>query len=149
MKAQKLTSETILDLGIGTIGTGGKQAFPDFGIGDTIAVHQFVTEGDKERVQIFEGDVIAIRHKGASGTFTVRKVAAHNVAVERVFPYYSPIIKSINIVRVGKSRRAKAYYVRARLGKSARFSELVLTKEQKVLAKEHEHAKKQPDTAPE
>lgn len=146
MKAQKLTSETILDLGIGT---GGKQSYPDFGIGDTIAIHQFVTEGDKERIQIFEGDVIAIRHKGASGTFTVRKMAVHNVAVERIFPYYSPIIKSINIVRVGKSRRAKAYYVRDRLGKSARFSELVFTKEQKAHAKEHDAAKKQTDTVTE
>lgn len=143
MKAQKLTSETILDLGI------GKQAFPDFGIGDTIAVHQFVTEGDKERIQTFEGDVIAIRHKGASGTFTVRKIAAHNVAVERIFPYYSPIIKSINIVRVGKTRRAKAYYVRDRLGKSARFAELVLTKEQKATAKAHEAAKKSAETVTE
>ena len=125
MKAQKLTSETILNLGI------GQQSFPNFGVGDTIAVHQFVTEGDKERVQIFEGDVISIRHKGASGTFIVRKIAAHNVAVERIFPYYSPIIKSIKVVRVGKTRRAKAYYVRERLGKSARFAELVLTKEQK------------------
>ena len=125
MKAQKLTSETILNLGV------EKRSFPDFGIGDTIAVHQFVTEGDKERVQIFEGDVIAIRNKGASGTFTVRKIAAHNIAVERIFPYYSPIIKSIAISRVGKTRRAKAYYVRDRLGKSARFAENVLTKKQK------------------
>jgi len=125
MKAQKLTSETILDLGI------AQRTFPSFNVGDTVAVHLYVTEGDKERVQIFEGDVIAIRHKGASGTFTVRKIGSHNVAVERILPYHSPIIKSIEVTRCGKSRRAKAYYVRNRVGKAVRFEELVLTKEQK------------------
>lgn len=125
MKSQKLTSETILDLGM------TQRNFPSFNVGDTIAVHQYVTEGDKERVQTFEGDVIAIRHKGASSTFTVRKIAANNVAVERILPYYSPIIKSIDVTRYGKSRRAKAYYVRNRVGKAVRFEELVLTKEQK------------------
>ena len=125
MKAQKLTSETILDLGM------ADRKFPSFKVGDTIAVHQYVSEGDKERVQVFEGDVIAIRHKSASGTITVRKVSAHNVAVERILPYHSPTIKAIEVVRLGKSRRAKAYYVRDRVGKAVRFKELVLTKEQK------------------
>ena len=128
MKAQKLTVETILSLGV------TDRQFPAFTIGDTIAVHQYVTEGEKERIQTFEGNVIAIRHKGISSTFTVRKIAINNVAVERILPYYSPTIKSIDIVRHGKSRRAKAYYMRNRTGKAARFKELVLTKKQKQSA---------------
>ncbi len=130
MKSQKLTSETILDLGM------VDRKFPEFNVGDTIAVHQYVTEGEKERVQMFEGDVIAIRHKGASSMFTVRKISSNNVAVERMLPYHSPTIKSISVVRYGKTRRAKAYYVRDRVGKAVRFQELVLTKEQKQQKRE-------------
>lgn len=128
MRSEKLTSETILNLGV------VEREFPSFNVGDTIEVHQFVKEGEKERVQIFKGDVIAIRKKGASGTFTVRKIGEHNVAVERIYPYYSPIIKSINIVRHGKARRAKAYYIRERVGKSARFKEKMLTQKQRAEA---------------
>jgi len=128
MRAEKLTTETILDLGI------TERNFPDFRVGDTIEVHQFVKEGSKERVQIFKGDVIAMRNKGASGTFTVRKIGANNVSVERIFPYYSPIIKDIKVTRHGKVRRAKVYYVRDRVGKSARFKEKLLTKKQKAEA---------------
>ena len=126
MKAQKLTNETILNIGV------TDRTFPAFNVGDTIAVSLFVTEGEKERVQLFEGDVIAIRHKGISSTFTVRKIAANNIAVERILPYHSPTIKSIVITRRGISRRAKAYYMRNRTGKAVRFKELVLTKEQKL-----------------
>ncbi|HBR71000.1 TPA: 50S ribosomal protein L19 [Candidatus Dependentiae bacterium] len=127
MRAEKLTSETILNLGV------TERDFPQFWIGDTIEVHQLVpeAEGNKERVQIFKGDVIAMRKKGASSTFTVRKIGANNVAVERIFPFYSPIIKSINVVRQGKTRRAKAYYMRDRVGKVARFKEKMLTKKQR------------------
>jgi large subunit ribosomal protein L19 len=128
MKAQKLTSETILSLGV------IDRKFPVFRIGDTIAVHQFVTEGEKERIQTFEGDVLAIHHKGVCSTFTVRKIGSNNVAVERILPFYSPTIKSIDIVRRGKTRRAKAYYMRERTGKATRFKELVLTKQQKQSA---------------
>jgi len=125
MIAQKLTSETILNLGV------TERDFPQFNIGDTIEVHQYVTEGNKERVQILKCDVIAKHNKGASSTFTVRKIGAHSVAVERIFPYYSPIIKEIKVVRHGKARRAKAYYVRDRLGKSARFKEKLMTRKQR------------------
>jgi len=128
MRANKLTSETILDLAV------AERKFPEFGVGDTIEVYQFVREGDKERVQIFKGDVIASRNKGASSTFTVRKIGAHSVPVERIFPYYSPIIKNIKVVRHGKVRRAQAYYVRDRVGKAARFKEKLLTKKQKEQA---------------
>ncbi len=125
MRANKLTSETILNLAV------ADRKFPEFHVGDTVAVHLIVKEGDKERVQIFEGDVIASRKKGASGTFIVRKISANNVSVERILPYYSPIIKEINVIRRGKTRRAQAYYVRERTGKAARFKEKLLTKKQK------------------
>jgi large subunit ribosomal protein L19 len=125
MKAQTLTAETILDLGV------AQRTFPQFNIGDTVEVYIYVKEGGKERVQIFKGDVIARHRKGVSSTFTVRKIGAHEVAVERILPYYSPIIKDVKVVRRGKARRAKAYYVRDRLGKSARFKEKLLTKKQR------------------
>ncbi len=129
MKASKLTRETIRDLGIKTI------SYPEFGVGDTIAVSQRIKEGAKERLQLFEGDVIAIHNKGASSTFTVRKISANAVPVEKIFPYYSPNIASIKFIRRGKVRRAKLYYMRGRIGKAARVKELVLTKEQKEARK--------------
>lgn len=125
MKAKKYTKETIKDLGVST------KKFPEFGIGDTIAISQRIKEGDKERLQLFQGDVIAIHNNGASSTFTVRKIGANSVAVERIFPYYSPIIETVKFVRKAKVRRAKLYYVRERLGKSARLKEKVLTRLQK------------------
>jgi large subunit ribosomal protein L19 len=89
--------------------------------GDTIKVHQKIKEGNKERVQIFEGLVIAKKHgKGISGTITVRKVVA-GVGVERIFPIHSPSIEKIEIERHGKVRRAKLYYLRTAKGKKARL----------------------------
>ena len=126
MKATNLTRETIAGLGV------SERAFPTFRAGDTIAVSQIVKEGNKERIQVFEGDVIAMRGTGASKTFTVRRLSANNIHVERIYPYYSPIIDSIKVVRRGDVRRAKLYYVRDRIGKHARIKELVLTKEQKA-----------------
>lgn len=123
MKAQKLTRETIANLGT------YDRSFPQFNIGDTIAVSQRIKEGDKERIQVFEGDVIAMHKEGASSTFTVRKIGANSIAVERVFPYYSPKIDSIKFVRHGKVRRAKLYYIRERIGKAARVKEKVVTKQ--------------------
>ena len=125
MKARKLTKETILELG------SYKRDFPKFSIGDTIAVSQRIKEGDKERLQVFQGDVIAMNNNGASTTFTVRKIAANTIAVERILPYYSPLIDSIVAVKRGKVRRAKLYYLRKRVGKAAKIQELILTKEQK------------------
>lgn len=127
MKAQKYTKETIRQ--IGTQDSG----FPAFGVGDTISISQRIKEGDKERLQVFEGDVIAIRNHGISSTFTVRKISANAVSVERIFPYYSPSIAGIKFVRKGKVRRAKLYYMRGRIGKAARVQELVLTREEKEL----------------
>lgn len=126
MRAKKYTRETILEMGI------EKRPFDKFSIGDAIIVAQKIKEGDKERTQMFEGDVIAINNKGIASTFTVRRIGANAVAVERVFPYYSPLIEGIKFVRKGKVRRAKLYYMRERIGKAARVKEKVLTKEQKA-----------------
>ncbi len=129
MKATTFTRETIRDLGI------SERNFPDFKVGDTIAVHQKIKEGDKERVQIFEGDVIARTNNGIASTFVVRKIGANAVAVEKIFPYYSPLIQSITFVRQGQTRRAKLYYLRDRVGKAARVREKVVTKSQQESAK--------------
>lgn len=126
MKATNLTRETISDLGV------SERNFPVFRAGDTIAVSQIVKEGNKERIQIFEGDVISMRGTGASTMFTVRRLSANNVHTERIYPYYSPIIDKIKVVKRGKVRRAKLYYVRDRIGKAARIKERILTKEQKA-----------------
>lgn len=126
MKAQTLTKETILDLGTEDRG------FPQFRVGDTIEVSQIVKEGSKERIQKFIGDVIADHTNGVSSTFTVRKIGANSIGVERIFPYYSPIIADIKLIRYGKVRRAKLYYVRDLVGKAARIKEKIMTKEQKL-----------------
>lgn len=117
MKAKTLTFETVRDIGV------QERNFPKFNVGDTIAVYQRLKEGDKERLQAFEGDVIAIRAKGNATTFTVRKISANSVPVERIFPYYSPMIDSIEFVRTGKVRRAKLFYMRDRVGRAARVEE--------------------------
>ena len=99
-----------------------KREVPEFKSGDAVKVNVFVTEGNKERVQAFEGICIARSNRGFNSTFTVRKVS-HGEGVERVFPLYSPMLESINLVRRGKVRRSKLYYLRQRSGKSARIAE--------------------------
>lgn len=101
---------------------GLKQDIPGFNAGDTIRVMVRVREGDKERLQAFEGIVISKRGGGISENFTVRKVSA-GVGVERIFPIHSPSIASIEVVRRGRVRRAKLYYLRALSGKAARIKE--------------------------
>ncbi|MFO7768687.1 MAG: 50S ribosomal protein L19 [bacterium] len=102
------------------IATGQNRTdLPAFKPGDTVRVHVRVLEGEKERIQIFEGTVISIRGGGNSRTFTVRKISG-GVGVERIFPYNSPIIKSVEIIREGHVRRSKLYYLRDRVGKRAR-----------------------------
>ncbi len=128
MEAKHYTRETIKKIGV------VERKFPTFGVGDTIVVSTRIKEGDKERVQDFEGDVIAIKNNGASSTFTVRKIGANSVAVERIFPFYTPTIEAITFKRHGSVRRAKLYYLRDRIGKAARVAELILTKEQKEAA---------------
>ena len=96
--------------------------FPRFRPGDTVRVHVKIKEGDKYRIQVFEGVVIARKNNGISSTFTVRKVS-FGYGVERIFPMYSPMIESIERVKKGRVRRAKLYYLRARKGKAARIKE--------------------------
>ena len=93
---------------------------PEVNIGDTVKVHVRIKEGEKERIQIFEGIVIAKKHGGISETFTVRRVA-HGCGVEKVFPLHSPNIEKIEVVRYGKARRAKLNYMRERTGKAAKI----------------------------
>ena len=95
---------------------------PEFRAGDTVRVNVKIREGDKFRVQAFEGVVIAIRRKGVGSTFTVRKVSS-GYGVERIFPLFSPIIENIQVVKRGRVRRAKLYYLRERKGKAARIRE--------------------------
>ena len=93
---------------------------PDFRPGDSVRVHAKVVEGGRERIQIFEGVVIRIRRRGAGSAFTVRRVT-HGVGVERVFPYFSPLVEKVEVSRVGRVRRARLYYLRDRVGKAARI----------------------------
>ncbi|MDA8138869.1 MAG: 50S ribosomal protein L19 [Desulfobacteraceae bacterium] len=95
---------------------------PDFLPGDTVRVHVKIKEGDKERLQVFQGVVISKRKGGICSTFTVRKVS-YGVGVERVFPFHSPIIDRVEIVTRGRVRRAKIYYLRRLRGKAARIRE--------------------------
>lgn len=95
---------------------------PDFEIGDSVKVHVKVIEGEKERVQVFEGVVIARKGKKVSETFTVRKIS-YNVGVERIFPVNSPNIAKVEVIRKGRVRRAKLYYLRDKIGKHAKVPE--------------------------
>jgi large subunit ribosomal protein L19 len=101
----------------------GAKTVPTFRAGDTLRVGVKVIEGDKERVQFFEGVCIARANKGFNSNFTVRKIS-YGEGVERVFPLYAPTVASIDVVRRGDVRRAKLYYLRGRSGKSARITEL-------------------------
>jgi len=95
---------------------------PDFKAGDTVRVHVRIKEGDKERIQVFEGLVIRRRRGGTGATFTVRRVS-YGIGVERIFPLHSPVIEKIEIVSRGKVRRARLYYIRNLRGKAARIKE--------------------------
>ncbi len=142
MKASNLTKETILDLGTES------RNFPEFRVGDNIEVGQIVKEGSKQRTQIFKGDVIAFHNKGIATSFTVRRLSADGIYVERIFPYYSPLVASIKVVKYGDVKRAKLYYLRDKIGKAARIKELVLTKEQKAAKKKIKEAVAPIEVAP-
>ena len=94
----------------------------EFGPGDTVRVHAKVVEGERERIQVFEGVVIRRRNAGSSSNFTVRRIT-HDVGVERIFPIYSPRVEKVEVVRRGKVRRAKLYYLRGLTGRAARIKE--------------------------
>ncbi|MDR0821597.1 MAG: 50S ribosomal protein L19 [Oscillospiraceae bacterium] len=112
-----------------------KENVPSFGVGDTIRVGVRIKEGAKERIQEFEGTVIAKKHGGISETFTVRRVA-HGVGVERVFPLHSPNVAKVEVIRKGKVRRAKLYYLRDKVGKAAKIKTVYVTKEKSTKEKE-------------
>ena len=101
-----------------------KQDVPEFAISDSVRVHVLIKEGDRERIQAFEGTVIARKHGGVAETFTVRRVS-YGVGVERVFPLHSPHVTKVEIIRRGKVRRSKLYYLRDRVGKSAKVKERI------------------------
>lgn len=122
MKAAFYTKETIR-----SIGTKNRE-IPAFGIGDMVIVSQSIKEAGKERLQAFQGNVIAIHKCGISSTFIVRKIADNSIAVERIFPFYSPLIKEIKVLGKGDVRRAKLFYLRKRVGKAAQVKQLVETK---------------------
>ena len=99
-----------------------KNAIPDLKVGDTIRVHQRIKEGNRERIQVFEGIIIKKQGGGLNSTFTVRRVA-YGCGVEKTFLIHSPMVEKIEVVRVGKARRAKLYYLRDRVGKAAKTKE--------------------------
>lgn len=105
----------------------------NFRIGDTVKVHFKIVEGQTERIQVFEGLVIAINNSGIRKTFTVRKMS-YGVGVERIFPMHSPRVEKTVVVRRGRVRRAKLYYIRDRVGKAAKVPELIRRKDQKKKA---------------
>lgn len=99
-----------------------KNKVPDIRIGDTVRVHQRIKEGNRQRIQVFEGIVIKKQNGGLNETFTVRRVA-YGVGVEKTFLLHSPLVEKVEVVRVGKARRAKLYYLRDRVGKAAKTKE--------------------------
>lgn len=101
-----------------------KEDKPEIVIGNTVKVHVKIREGERERIQIFEGTVIAKNNSGISETFTVRRVS-YGVGVERVFPVHSPNVAKVETVRKGRVRRSKLYYLRDRVGKAAKVKELI------------------------
>lgn len=113
MDALKLISDSCL-----------KKDIPAVNVGDTVKVYVKIKEGDKYRNQIFEGTVIAKKHGGINETFTVRRVA-HGCGIERVFPIHSPVVDKVELVRSGKVRRAKLYYLRGKVGKYAKLKEQI------------------------
>ena len=102
-----------------------KKEVPEFKIGDTVRVSVNIREGERERIQMFEGTVIAKKSSGVAETFTVRRVA-YGVGVERVFPLHCPNVKDVKVIRHGKVRRAKLYYLRDRVGKAAMVKEKIV-----------------------
>ncbi len=101
-----------------------KTEVPSFNIGDTVKVHNRIKEGQRERIQLFEGTVIAKKNGGISESFTVRRVA-YGCGVEKTFPLHSPNVVKVEVVRTGKVRRSKLYYIRERVGKSAKVKEKI------------------------
>ena len=111
-----------------------KSKIPAFNVGDTVRVSFKIVEGKTERVQGYEGLVIAIKNAGIGRTFTVRK-NSYGIGVERVFPLHSPRVENVEVLRRGKVRRAKLYYIRTKIGKKAKVKELIISKKDAVAKK--------------
>ena len=118
---------------IKTIEESQKREVASFKVGDTVKVHFKIIEGKTERVQVYEGLVLCFKNAGARRTFTVRK-NSYGVGVERVFPLYSPRIAKIEVMRPGRVRRSKLYYIRGKVGKAAKIRELIVKKSDKAAA---------------
>ena len=101
-----------------------KTDIPEFRAGDTVKVHVRIKEGNKERIQVFEGIIIKVQGGGVNKTFTVRKIS-YGVGVEKTFLVHSPLVEKVELVRVGKARRARLFYLRDRVGKAAKVKEIV------------------------
>ena len=101
-----------------------KETVPDLHVGDIVKVHNRIVEGSTERVQVFQGTIIAMKRAGPASSFTVRKVGAHSVGVERIFRVHAPRVEKVEVVRHSKVRRAKLYFLRDRVGKKARLREV-------------------------
>jgi len=108
-----------------------KSEVPQFNIGDTVKVHAKIVEGQKERIQVFEGVVLKRRHGGLRETFTVRRIS-YGVGVEKTWPLHSPRVEKVEVVRRGIVRRAKLFYLRDRIGKAAKVKEAIYQKPKKV-----------------
>ena len=108
-----------------------KAELDEFKVGDTVKVHFKIVEGKNERIQVYEGLVIAMKNSRVGKTFTVRK-NSYGVGVERVFPIHSPRIARVEVSRLGKVRRAKLYYIRDKIGKAAKIKELIVKKAPKI-----------------
>lgn len=102
-----------------------RKTLPEFSVGDTIEVHYKIREGDKQRIQVYTGNVISIRGEGLGKSFIVRRIS-HEIGVERIFPYHTPMIEKIKVIRKGKVRRAKLYYLRGKSGKEGRIKEALI-----------------------
>ncbi len=125
-----------------------KNKIPDLHVGDTIRVHQRIKEGNRERIQVFEGIIIKKQGGGVNATFTVRRVA-YGVGVEKTFLIHSPMVEKIEVVRVGKARRAKLYYLRDRVGKAAKTKENLGARiENKEITVKEELIEEAPEEAP-
>jgi len=124
-----------------------KSAVDDFKVGDTVKVHFKIVEGKTERIQVYEGLVIAFKNSRTGKTFTVRK-NSYGVGVERVFPIHSPRIAKVEVVRPGKVRRAKLYYIREKIGKAAKIKELIVSHKAQAKAPAEKNAATQAPASP-
>ena len=126
-----------------------KNKIPELKVGDTVRVHQKIKEGNRERIQVFEGIIIKKQNGGVNATFTVRKIS-YGVGVEKTFLVHSPLVEKVEVVRVGKARRAKLYYLRDRIGKAAKTKENTGARiEDKEIVVKEELAEESVEVAPE